>query len=148
MNYMFTTSFVLFYLEELQKWEDDICAANIELSEEEQARLLEEYEQEIKERDAETSRNSQKNNNSKKHDAKSSNNNKKNNAEKAKSTPTAAAQASKPNSRKSNTGNGNNKGKQNNTNNKNVAKAQAQNTVKKEVDQSSTSDESWEKDFE
>lgn len=40
-----------FFLDELKNWEAEICAGNVELSEEEQARLLEEYEKEIKERD-------------------------------------------------------------------------------------------------
>lgn len=125
--------------EELQKWEEDIGAANIELSEEEQARLLEEYEQEIKGRDSDsTTRNSQQN-------SKKTSNNKKN-----------PAQTSKSTRKSNNAGNTNNKNKQNNTNvsnNKNnQGKAQTTTTTtttkKKEVDHSSTSDESWEKDFE
>ncbi|XP_063707735.1 BSD domain-containing protein 1-A-like [Culicoides brevitarsis] len=122
--------------EELQKWEEDICAANIELSEEEQARLLEEYEQEIKGQQ-----------NSKKQEKTS--NNKKNPTKSTPANNSNASQASKSN-RKSNNGNQNNKGnKQNatNANNKNQGKAQTTGK-KKEVDLSSTSDESWEKDFE
>jgi len=109
-------------LEDYKKWEDDCLASgDIELSEEEQARLLEEYEKEIKERDAEPP--------------------KKQPAAGKKQASKAQAQ-NKSQSAKAT--------KNQNQKNVAATKGGAKNVTKKKAEatkEDTTSDESWEKDF-
>lgn len=129
--------------DELKMWEADLGTQNIELSEEEQARLLEEYEKEIKEREVKTTeavevpkktgaikkQTQQNSNQTSNKNQQGKQQNQQNNSKTAKTGPSGKG----------------GKGK----NNKPTTQPSQQKIekVEKKEEQSSTSDESWEKDF-
>lgn len=130
--------------EELKMWEADLGVQNIELSEEEQARLLEEYEKEIKEREGKPETTPKKPAPATKKQPQQQGGN-----QPSKSAQGKQQQQQQNNSKTTKTGAANkgNKGK----NNKQQQQQPIQPVAKKEdvveKKEESTSDESWEKDF-
>lgn len=122
--------------EELKMWEADLDVQSVELTDEEQARLLEEYEREIKEREVKdplATASPVKGNKTPKNSNQTSNKIQANKQQSNNSKTTKGGAAAK----------GGNKGK------KVVQQAPSQPVkVEKKEEQSSASDESWEKDFE
>lgn len=127
--------------EELKMWEADLGVQNIELSEEEQARLLEEYEREIKEREGKTVevvKEPKKTGATKKQTQQQSNSNQ---------TANKGKQQPQQNNSKTNKSGQSGKAAKGKNNKQQVQPTEPVAKLEKKEEQSSASDESWEKDF-